>query len=164
MLTLAISCLIIFNLPWFMDLTFQVHMQYCSLQHQILLLSPVTSTTGYCFCFGSIPSFFLELFLHWSPVAYWAPTNLGYSSFSILSFCLFMLFMGFSRQDYWSIHLGGATPHPRSNGCVGAGGPRGATPRSRSGGGAVRQYPSFKVRSSGCTLLEQLWRATPHPR
>ena len=77
-------------------------MQYCSLQHQTLLLSPVTSTTGYCFCFGFIPSFFLELFLHWSPVAYWAPTNLGSSSFSILSFCLFILFMGFSRQEYWS--------------------------------------------------------------
>ena len=37
-------------------------MQYCSLQHRTLLLSPVTSTAGYCFCFGSIPSFFLELF------------------------------------------------------------------------------------------------------
>ena len=52
-------------------------MQYCSLQHRILLLSPVTSTAGYCFCFGSIPSFFLELYLHWSPVAYWASTDLG---------------------------------------------------------------------------------------
>ena len=51
-----------------MDLTFQVLMQYCSLQHQTLLLSPVTSTTGYYFCLGSIPSFFLELFLHWSPL------------------------------------------------------------------------------------------------
>ena len=51
-----------------MDLTFQVPMQYSSLQHQTLLLSPVPSTTGCCFCFGSIPSFFLELFLHWSPV------------------------------------------------------------------------------------------------
>ena len=61
-------------------------MQYCSLQHRTLLLSPVTSTAGYCFCFGSIPSFFLGLFLHWSPVAYWAPTDLGSSSFSILSF------------------------------------------------------------------------------
>ena len=77
-------------------------MQYCSLQHQTLLLSPVRSTAGYCFCFGSIPSFFLELFLHWSPVAYWAPTDLGSSSFRILSFCLFILFMGFSRQEYWS--------------------------------------------------------------
>ena len=46
-------------------------MQYCSLQHRTLPVSPVTFTTGYCFCFGSIPSFFLELFLHWSPVAYW---------------------------------------------------------------------------------------------
>ena len=44
---------------WFMDLTFQVPMQYCSLQHQTLLLSPVTSTTGCCFCFGSI-SFMLS--------------------------------------------------------------------------------------------------------
>ena len=77
-------------------------MQYCSLQHWTLLLSPVTSTAGYCFSFGSIPSFFLELFLHWSPVAYWAPTDLGSSFFSILSFCLFILFMGFSRQEYWS--------------------------------------------------------------
>ena len=99
---LAISCLTTSNLPWFMDLTFQVPMQYCSLQHRTLLLSPVTSTAGYCFCFGSIPSFFLELFLHWSPVAYWAPTDLWSSSFSILSFCLFILVMGFSRQEYWS--------------------------------------------------------------
>jgi len=99
---LAISCFTTCNLLWFMDLTFQVPMQYCSLQHRTLLLSPVTSTAGYYFCFGSIPSFFLELFLHWSPVAYWAPTDLGSSSFSILSFCLFILFMGFSRQEYWS--------------------------------------------------------------
>ena len=85
-----------------MDLTFQVPMQYCSLQHPTMLLSPVTSTAGYSFCFDSIPSFFLELFLHWSPVAYWAPTDLGSSSFSILWFCLFILFMGFPRQEYWS--------------------------------------------------------------
>ena len=81
------------NLPWFMDLILQVPMQYCSLQHRTLLLSPVKSTTVYCFCFGSIPSFFLELFLRWSPVAYWAPTALGSSSFSVLSFCLLILFM-----------------------------------------------------------------------
>ena len=79
---LAIYCLTTSNLPWFMDLTFQVPMQYCSLQHRTLLLSPVTSTTGCCFYFGPIPSFFLELFLHWSPVAYWALTDLGSSSFS----------------------------------------------------------------------------------
>ena len=102
MLTLAISCLTTSNLPWFMDLTFQVPMQYCSLQHHTLLPSPVTSTAGCCFCFGSVSSFFLELFLHWSPVAYWAPTDLGSSSFNVLSFCLSILFMGFSRQEYWS--------------------------------------------------------------
>ena len=64
---------------------------------------------------------------------------------------------------------GGATQCPRSGAAVersnakskeqwlhGAGGPRGATPRSRSGGVAVRRYPSSKVRSSGCALLEQL--------
>ena len=85
-----------------MDLTLQVPTQYCSLQHQTLLPSPVTSTTQCCFCFSSISSFFLELFLHSSPVAYGVPTNLGSSSFSVLSLCPFILFMGFSRQEYWS--------------------------------------------------------------
>ena len=102
MFILAISYFTTSNSPWFMDLSFQVPMQYCSLQHQTLLPSPVTSITGYCFCFGSVSSFFLELFLHWFPVAYCAPTNLGSSSFSVLSFCLFILFMGFSRQEYWN--------------------------------------------------------------
>ena len=37
-----------------MDLTLQVPMQYCSLQHQTLLPSPITSTTGCCFCFGCL--------------------------------------------------------------------------------------------------------------
>ena len=100
--TLAISCWTTSNLPWFMDLTFQVPMQYFSLERWSLLLSPLTFTSGYCFCFGSIRSFFLELFLHWSVIAYWAPTVLGTSSFSILSCCLFILFMGFSIQEYWS--------------------------------------------------------------
>ena len=51
--------------------------------------------------------------------------------------------------------LGGATPPPRSGGCAGAGGPRGDISHSMSEGTAVRQYPSSKVRSSGCALLEQ---------
>ena len=56
--TLAISCLTTSNLPWFMDLTFQVPMQYGSLQHQTLLPWPVTSTTGCCFALApSVPSF-----------------------------------------------------------------------------------------------------------
>ena len=102
MFTLAISCLTTSNLPWFMNRTFQVSMQYFSLQHRTLLPFWVSSPTGCCFCFGSVFSFFLELFLHWSPVAYWAPTDLWSSSFSVLSFCLFILFMGLSRQEYWS--------------------------------------------------------------
>ena len=71
--------------------------------------------------------------------------------------------------------LGGATPgwrpgtvagrsYSRSKERWGAGGLRGATPRSRSGGVVVRRYPSSKVRSSGCALLEQPSRDTPHPR
>ena len=48
---------------------------------------------------------------------------------------------------------GGATPPPRSGGCAGAGGPRGAIPCSRSEGAEVRRYPSSKVRSSGCAML-----------
>ena len=84
--TLAISCLTTSSLPWFMDLTFQVPLQYCSLKNCTLLPSAVTSTTGWCFHFGSASSFFLELFLHSSPVAYWAPTDLSSSSFSVTSF------------------------------------------------------------------------------
>ena len=103
MFTLAISCLTTSNLPWFMDLTFQVLMHYCSLQHQTLFPSPVRSTAGCCFVLA------LSLHSSWSyfstdlhPVAYWVPTDLGSLSFSVLSFCLFMLFTGFSRQEYWS--------------------------------------------------------------
>ena len=102
MFTLAIPYLTTSNLPWFMDLKFQVPMQYCSLQHWTLLSPPVTSTAGHGFHFVSASSFFLELLLHLPLVAYWAPTNLGSSSSSVISICLFILFMGFSRQEYWS--------------------------------------------------------------
>ena len=47
--------------------------------------------------------FFLDLLaivLHFSPVAYWTPSNLGGSSSGVISLCLFMLFMGFSHQEY----------------------------------------------------------------
>ena len=62
----------------------------------ILLLSLVTSTTGCCFCFGSISSFFLELVLYWPPGAYLAPIDPGSSSFSVLSVaypCHFILWV-----------------------------------------------------------------------
>ena len=85
--TLAISCLITCNLCLFMDLMFQVPMQYCSLQHQT---SPQdTCTTGHCFYFGSASSFFLQLFLCTSPVVYWTSTDLQSLFQSVISFCLF---------------------------------------------------------------------------
>ena len=90
--TLSISCFTTSNWPWFMDLTFQIPMQYWSLQHQTLPLSPVTSTTGCCFCFGSVSSFFLELFLHCSSITYWAPINLGVLSPTIFQCPIFSPF------------------------------------------------------------------------
>ena len=79
-----------------MNLTFQVPMQYSSLQHQSLLPSPVTSTTGCCFCFGSVSSFFLELLLHSFPITYCAPADLGSTSFSVRS--LFLSYFSWDSQ------------------------------------------------------------------
>ena len=100
--TLAISCLTTSNLPWFMDLTFQIPMQYCSLQHQTLFLITSYTHNWVLFLLWLHP-FILSGVI--SPLisssilgTYWP----GESSFSILSFCLFILFMGFSRQEYWS--------------------------------------------------------------
>ena len=90
MLTLDISCLVTSNLPWFMDLTFQVPMQYCPVQQQTLLSSPVTSKTGCCFHFGSV--FILSgVFSPLFSSSILAPTDLGSWSFSVISFCLFIL-------------------------------------------------------------------------
>ena len=94
--TLAIPYLTTSNLPWFMDLTFQVPMQHCSLQHRTLLPSPVTSTTGCCYL-GSISSFSLELFLEYSPGAFWAPTNLRSSSF--MSYFFAFLYCSWGSQS-----------------------------------------------------------------
>ena len=88
--------------PIFLDL-WLVSMQYCSLQHQTLLSPSNTSTTDHHFCFGPASSFFLELFLCSFPVAYWTPTDLEGSSSGVISFCLFILFMWFSRQQYRSV-------------------------------------------------------------
>ena len=98
------SCHLLFdtsNLSWFMDLTFQVPMQYCSLQHQTLLSSPVTFTMGFCFCFGFVLHSFWSYF----------PTNLqehighlpnwgAHLSVSYL-FAFSYNSWGFSRQEHW---------------------------------------------------------------
>ena len=101
MFTLAISCLTTSNFPWFMNLTFQVLSNIVLYKIGLYFhhhLHPQQVLFLLCFVF----SFFLELFIDWSPVAYWAPTDLENSSFIVLYFCLFILFMGFSRQEYWS--------------------------------------------------------------
>ena len=106
MFTLAISCLTTSNLPWFTDLTFQVPMQYCSLQHRTLLPSPVTSTTGCFFCFFFL--LWLNLFILFGAVSPLFSSSIlgiyhpGEFIFQCLSFCFFILFMGFSRPEYWS--------------------------------------------------------------
>ena len=104
MTNLAISCLTTSSLPWFMDLTFQVPTQSCSFQHRTLLSPPDTFAAECCFRFCPATSFFLELLVtvHSSPVSYWTPSDLGGSSCSVESFCLFIPFMEFLRQKCWS--------------------------------------------------------------
>ena len=86
MFILAISCLTTSSLPWFMDLTFQVPVQYCSLWHQTFLSPPDTFTTKHHFRFGPAASFFPELLviiLCSSQVAY---LTCGGSSFGVIIF------------------------------------------------------------------------------
>ena len=105
MFILVIFWLTTSNSPWFVGLTFQVPMQYCSLQHQTLLSPSDTSTTGCYFCFDLASSLFLEILVialcssqkHIGHLLIW-----GGSFSGLISFCLFILFMGFSPQAYWS--------------------------------------------------------------
>ena len=97
--TFAISCLTASNLPWFINVTFQIPMLFTA--------SDFTSITSH------IHSWVL-LFLWLCPFILSGVTSPLISSsilgtyrpgeliFSVLSFCLFILFMGFSRQEYWS--------------------------------------------------------------
>ena len=69
------------------------------LQNRALLSPP---DIGCCLHFHSPSSFLLELLLHSSPVPCCVPTILRSSFVSVISFCLFILFMGFSRPECWS--------------------------------------------------------------
>ena len=100
MFNLAIFCLTTSNLSWFMDLTFQVHI-YIVLYSIGFIASTSHIHPWVLFCFGSVSSFFLKLFLQLFSSSILG-TYLGSSSFSVLSFCFFILFMGFSRQECWS--------------------------------------------------------------
>ena len=98
MFTLAVSCLTTSSLPGFMDLTFQVPMQLCCY------------SIGFYFCHQTIHN--------WASFPLWPslfllsgalPSSLldtfwpGGSSFGVISFCLFLQFMGFSQLLYWSV-------------------------------------------------------------
>ena len=102
---LAVSCLATSSLPWLAGLTLQVPMQYCSLQCWSIgayLHHQPHPQLGTVFTFALSVHSFWSYFSTQHPVAYWVPTNLESLPFSVMSFCLFMLFMGFSRQEYWS--------------------------------------------------------------
>ena len=80
-------------------------MQRCSLQHWTLLSPQDTPTAGHHCSFGPAASFFLELLVNCPPLF---PSSImdtfqpGGSLSSVTSFCLFILFMVFSWQGYWS--------------------------------------------------------------
>ena len=88
------------NLPWSTDLTFQVRMR-------IALYS-----IGPCFYHQSHPQLGAVFTLSPSLHSFWSYFStdlqehtghlLAWGVFSVISFCLFILFMGFSRQEYWS--------------------------------------------------------------
>ena len=92
MFTLAISCLITSNLPWFMELTFQVPIQYCSLLNQTYFYHQSHPQLGFVFTLAQPLHSFWIYFSTLLQVVYWAPTDLGSSSFSVI-FCLFLLFI-----------------------------------------------------------------------
>ena len=81
MFTLTICCLTTSNLPWFMDLT-NIPGSYAIL---FFTASDLTSISNYIhnwvlFLLWLCLFILSGLFLHWSPVAYWTPTDLGSSS------------------------------------------------------------------------------------
>ena len=100
MFTLVICCLTTSNLPWFMDLTFQVPMKYCSLQHPILLPNQSHSQLGVVFALA--PSLHLSEVISPLISSYILGTYKPEEFISKCPFCLFILFIGFSRQEYWS--------------------------------------------------------------
>ena len=102
MFTLAISCLTTSNLPWFMDLTFQISFHIAL--YNIRLYFHHLSHPQLGVVFALVPS----LHSFWSYFSTLLQLHIGHLptwgfhlSVSYL-FALFILFMGFSRQEYWS--------------------------------------------------------------
>ena len=96
MFALAISCLTTSNLPGFMGLTFQVPMQYWSLQHWTLLPSPVTSTTNHTQLVPSLHSF-------WSYLSTLLQVHIGHlPNWGVHLSVSYLFAFSFSRQEYRS--------------------------------------------------------------
>ena len=96
MFTLAVSSSITSNLPWF-----QVPLQYCSYSIGLYFHHQTHPQTGIVSALAQPLRSFWSFSLHSSPVACWTSSDLWGSSLSVISFCLFILFMEFSRQEYW---------------------------------------------------------------
>ena len=57
-----------------------------------------------------------------------------------------------------------SNPRPRSTGCMGAGGPRGATPRLRSGGAASEKIPVVQGKEQRLSFAGAAVKRYPTPR
>ena len=102
MFTLAISCLITSNLSCFIPSAPNIPSSYAILFFTAFDFTSITSHIyNWVFCFGSLSSFFMQLYLHWSPVAYWHLPTWGVH-LSVSYLFVFYIVMGFSRQEYWS--------------------------------------------------------------
>ena len=86
-----------------MNLTLPVLRQYCSLQHQILLSPPAASFL--LWPSSLIPSGAISNFPLLFPSSILDILDPGGLSSNVISFCLFILFIGFSQQEYWSALL-----------------------------------------------------------
>ena len=101
MFTLNISCLIMSKFTL-------IHGPNIPSSYVVLFIAPdVTFTTRCIHNLGSFPlcpSLFIlsGAIFHSSTVAYWTCSNLEGSSSGVISYWLFILFMGFSRQEYRS--------------------------------------------------------------
>ena len=100
MFTLAISCLTTPNLPWFMDLTSRFLCNVVLYSFQLFFYHQSHPQLGVVFALtqpllsGAISPFFSS-----SILGTYQP---GEFTFSVISFCLLIVFMVFSRQEYWS--------------------------------------------------------------
>ena len=99
-----------------MDLTFQVPMQYCSLQHRLYFHHQSHPQLG-------VISFWLHPFILSRAISlllsssHMAPTDLGSSSFSIISFCLFINWIKDLLNMVPPIRARPRFPHSQSSPC-----------------------------------------------